>query len=136
MASFTNDHIAAAVAALGSQEPAWAERYQSAARLLSNGGWQRTSQFVTFPGGIVTQPGACSCQEGQGPIICLHRVALAILDQADLPSCTDCDACLTDDTIARIGTAQLTICRTCRAARVAAGRQRQIAADWAAVAPC
>jgi hypothetical protein len=135
MASINTDQLRQAVAALGAQEPAWAERYQSGARLLINGGWTRHTQFVTFPGGVVCQPGGCTCQEGQGPIICLHRVALAILDYAET-HCAGCGVELADHAIARIGTAQLTICRSCRTARVAAGRQRQIAADRAAVARC
>lgn len=75
--------IRAATADLGGQEPCWLERYQAGARLLINGGWERRKQFVLFPHGIVTQPGACTCQEGLGPIVCIHRVALAILDHAD-----------------------------------------------------
>jgi len=74
MATLTTVQIAAAVEQLGAAEPAWAERYATAARLLINGGWHRRPQFITFPGGIVTQPGACSCQEGTGPIVCIHRV--------------------------------------------------------------
>lgn len=135
MASINTAQIRAAAAALGSRERCWAERYGAAARLLIHGGWDRHTQCVTFPGGIVTQPGGCSCQEGRGPIVCLHRVTLAILDRAAAGrSCADCGAHLTDDTVARIGTAVLTICRSCRTARVAAGRQRQLARDRAAVA--
>jgi hypothetical protein len=129
--------LQAAVAQLGDAEPAWAERYGAGARLLINGGWTRHTQFVTFPGGVVCQPGACSCQEGMGPIVCLHRVALAILDRAEM-HCTDCGAELVDQTVARIGQRALTVCRDCRTARSTAGRQRQIALDRAAVAvaPC
>jgi hypothetical protein len=83
MATLPPAAIHAAVAELGTHEPCWLERYQTGARLLLNGGWQRHTQFVTFPGGVVTQPGACTCQEGLGPIVCIHRVALAILDHAD-----------------------------------------------------
>lgn len=83
MANITLAQIRQATADLGRQEPCWLERYQNAARLLVNGGWERHAQFVLFPHGIVAQPGACTCQEGRGPIVCLHRVALAILDHAD-----------------------------------------------------
>jgi hypothetical protein len=133
MANIPLAQIAAAVAALADQEPPWAERYATAARLLRNGGWQRHKQFVTFPGGVVTQGGACTCQEGGGPVVCIHRVALAVLDQAAIPACTDCGMALTDDTIARIGHHLRTICRDCHAARVAAGRRRQLMADRAAI---
>jgi hypothetical protein len=75
--------IRAAVSDLGGQEPCWLERYQAGARLLTRGGWERRKQFVLFPHGIVCQPGSCTCQEGRGPIVCIHRVALAILDHAD-----------------------------------------------------
>jgi hypothetical protein len=124
MASITNDQIHQAAEQLGSQEPAWAERYGAGARLLINGGWERHTQFVTFPGGIVCQPGGCSCQEGTGPIVCIHRVALAILDHA-ATHCTDCGAQLVDHTLAQIGLQLRTICRSCHAARSSAGRQRQ-----------
>lgn len=133
MASITTAQIRAAVASLGTQEPAWAERYGAGARLLTNGGWDRRAQCITFPGGVVCQPGGCSCQEGRGPIVCLHRVALAILDRANMSSCADCGADLTDETLARIGHQVLSICRGCRTARAAAGRRRQLALDRAAV---
>jgi len=74
--------IRAAVADLGRQDPPWAERYRAGGRLLINGGWERRSQFVVFPGEIVCQVDGCSCQEGTGPVLCLHRVALAVLDHA------------------------------------------------------
>jgi hypothetical protein len=141
MASINTNQIRTAVAQLGAQEPAWAERYQTGARLLINGGWNRHAQFVTFPGGVVCQLGGCSCQEGMGPIICVHRVALAVLDHAET-HCVDCGAVLADHTVARIGHQLLTTCRRCHAARAAAGRQRQRAADLrtieraAAVLPC
>jgi hypothetical protein len=136
MANPSPAQIAAAIADLSAREPAWAERYETAARLLANGGWQRRVQFVTFPGGVVTQPGACTCQEGRGPIVCIHRVALQVLEQAEIPACTDCGARLTNATIARIGHHLCTICRACHAARAAAGRRRQLAADRALVARC
>jgi hypothetical protein len=128
MASTNTDQIRAAVAQLGTREPAWAERYQTGARLLINGGWNRHAQFVTFPGGVVCQMGGCSCQEGMGPIICVHRVALAVLDHAET-HCTDCGAELVDHTVARIGGRLLTVCRSCCTARNMAGRQRQKTAD-------
>lgn len=74
--------IRAAVADLGMREPCWLERYQAGGRLLINSRWDRRRQFIMFPQGIVTQPGGCSCQEGLGPIVCIHRVALQILDHA------------------------------------------------------
>lgn len=120
--------IQAAAADLGRQERCWAERYGAGAKLLINGGWQRRSQFTTFPGGVVAQPGSCTCQEGSGPIVCLHRVALQLLDHAET-HCADCGAALVEDSIARIGHQLLTTCRNCHAARTAAGRERQRAAD-------
>jgi len=78
----TAAQIRAAVADLGRLEPPWAERYQAGARLLANGGWHQHEQFVTFPGSIVARRDACSCQEGGGPVLCLHRVALLVLDHA------------------------------------------------------
>jgi hypothetical protein len=79
----TAAQIRAAVADLGTQEPCWAERYATGGRLLINGGWAQHTQFVTFPGGIVAQHDACTCQEGSGPIVCIHRVALAVIEHAD-----------------------------------------------------
>src|SRR5262245_49645458 len=128
MANPTPAQIAAATAALGAAEPAWRERYEAAARLLRNSRWERHDQYTTFPGGVVTQPGGCTCQEGQGPIVCLHRVALQVLDAAG-GHCADCGQVLTDSTIARIGRQLLSVCRACRSARAAAGRQRQLASD-------
>ena len=78
----TAAQIRAAVADLGRAEPPWAERDQAGARLLISGGWHRHAQFVTFPGRIVAQRDACTCQEGSGPVLCLHRVALLVLDHA------------------------------------------------------
>ena len=88
MASITPAAIRAATDQLGDQEACWAERYQAAAKLLINGGWLRRGQFVTFPPNVVAMTGyaGCSCQEGSGPIVCLHKVALAILALAeDMP---------------------------------------------------
>lgn len=79
----TTSQICQAVAELGRHEPCWRERYAAGARLLLHGGWERRKQFILFPRGIVAQPGGCSCQEGRGPVVCIHRVALQILDHAN-----------------------------------------------------
>ena len=87
MATVTTDQIRAATEQLAGLSAAFGERYQAAAKLLLNGGWHRHGQFVRFPANIITMTGyaGCSCQEGSGPIVCLHKVALAILALAERP---------------------------------------------------
>ncbi len=125
MASLITDQIRTAAEQLGEAGAVLGRALPRGRQALACGGWQRRPQFVTFPGGIVTQPGACSCQEGTGPIVCLHRVALAILDRAAIPPVSAAARRLADDTIARIGHHPLTICRSCHTARATAGRQRR-----------
>lgn len=88
MATLDADAIRAATDTLAGLHAAFGERYQAAAKLLLNGGWHRHGQFVMFPPNVVamTGYGGCSCQEGSGPIVCLHKVALAILALAERPS--------------------------------------------------
>jgi hypothetical protein len=131
--------IRAATIELSGQAPAFAARFASARNLLLRGGWTAEDVLVRFPGDVVTTRTVCTCQEGRGPVVCLHQIAISILRLAATRSlrradCEDCGKALTLTNVATIGATVLAVCRPCQYARIAAGRQRQIASDARSVA--
>jgi len=78
----TPDAIQAATAQLAIVDRAFAERFWTAQRLLTRSRWSWDGTTARLGTHIATRQ-ACTCQEGWGPIVCLHRVAAQILAYAD-----------------------------------------------------
>lgn len=141
--------IAAACTYMSRLHGAFAERFEAAHRLLVRGGWTCAGTTLRFPDGVIVEGDACSCQEGRGPVVCLHQLAARMLlialrqgapaatsDAApDAPHCKDCGVVLGGATpAARCGNRTLTICTPCLRQRRHLGRRQQLARDARLVA--
>lgn len=78
--------IRAACADLCATAPELAVRFTAARNLLIQGGWTHLEGTVLFPGGIAASERECTCQEGRGPMVCLHQIARRIAQLAEAPN--------------------------------------------------
>jgi hypothetical protein len=62
--------------------PTFSERFEAAETLLTRG-YTRDGDTVRFRDGTVAAEEACSCQEGSGPVMCLHKLGARMLQIAD-----------------------------------------------------
>jgi hypothetical protein len=76
------ERITSARLYMTSLSPALGERFERAERLLGRG-YTRDGQLVRYQDGATATDQACNCQEGAGPIVCLHKLGARMLQIAD-----------------------------------------------------
>ena len=142
--------ISEACAYMSLLHKAFAERFAAAHRLLQRGGWTCAGTTLRFPDDTIVEGEACSCQEGRGPVVCLHQLAarmLLIAIRQGAPAtpapaasetatatelhCQDCGAVLDSPghAAAKVGRRRARVCVVCLRRRIQFGRRRQLASD-------
>jgi hypothetical protein len=76
------ERVTAARLYMTSLSPTFGERFERAEILLGRG-YTRVDQVVHFRDGTTATDQECSCQEGSGPIVCLHKLGARMLQIAD-----------------------------------------------------